>query len=208
VKKVWASRFIATVCVVLLAACASTPQATGGVSNPDIELSVLMDQAAATEKTGQTEVALREYGEASRLYPTSKLPWLRIAQIQFESNSYGDAITAAQQVVSRDDRDKIANSILAVSGLRVSSKALADLRIQNELTGSIRDEAQDLAKVLRESLGERNLVPAAPATAVSPTPRPAKGLARKRAVPKTTKTSVAPLRAASGESGSPFGALK
>ena len=59
----------------------------------------------------------------------------------------------------RDPDDTLAHSIAAVSGLRVASKALADLTRKNNLSGTIRSEAQDLAKLLRTSLGEEALVP-------------------------------------------------
>jgi hypothetical protein len=97
----------------------------------------------------------------------------------------------------RDPNDRLANSIIAISGLRLSTRALADLSRQNNLSGSIRTESQDLARLLRESLGEQVLVPppapAAPARAVA-----AKGRARPKAKP-----------AATGSTGAdPFGALK
>ncbi len=55
----------------------------------------------------------------------------------------------------------MANSIAAVSGLRVASKALAELTRKNNLSGNVKTEAQDLAKLLRTSLGEDVLVAAA-----------------------------------------------
>jgi hypothetical protein len=98
--------------------------------------------------------------------------------------------------LQRDPNDKLGNSIVAVSGLRLSTKALADLSQQNNLNGSLRSEAQDLAKLLRTSLGEDVLVPGArkptPAPATSPakkTPRPA----RRR---RTTTRPTAPIPSA------------
>ena len=70
----------------------------------------------------------------------------------------------------RDPNDKLANSIIAISGLRLSTRALGDLSRQNNLSGSLRTESQDLAKLLRESLGEQVLVP----TPAAPPPRPAR----------------------------------
>ena len=54
----------------------------------------------------------------------------------------------------------MAHSIVAVSGLRVASKALSDLTRKNNLNSDVKSEAQDLAKLLRQSLGEPVLVPA------------------------------------------------
>jgi tetratricopeptide (TPR) repeat protein len=181
--------------------CSSVPKEAEILLKPkSVELPVLMEQAAATEKSGTKDAAIKQYEEAAKAYPASKLPWARVAQIQFDAANYGEAIVAAQQVVSRDEKDKVAHSILSVSGLRVSTKALADLSRQNELSGSIRSEAQSLTKVLRESLGEQVLVPvAAPRLAPPPPtvqPRP----------PARATAPAAPSAPSGG--GNPFGALK
>jgi len=101
----------------------------------------------------------------------------------------------AQEVLVRDPNDRLANSIIAISGLRLSTRALADLSRQNNLSGSIRTESQDLAKLLRESLGEQVLVPppaAAPAAAKTNVAKGKKGKAK----------------GDEGSSADPFGALK
>ena len=188
---------------VLLAACNTAPKTDDASKPKTVELSVLMDQAGTTEKSGTKAAAIAQYEEAAKLYPSSKLPWAKIAQIQFDALNYGEAIVAAQQVVARDEKDKVAHSILSVSGLRVSTKALADLSRQNELTGSVKSEAQTLARLLRESLGERVLVPTQPADtprAAAPAPRPA-----------AARPSAAPAKPADTPSkggGNPFGALQ
>jgi tetratricopeptide (TPR) repeat protein len=202
-KKVWFKELLLVASIGLLSACAGAPQSASTGGKPTVELAVLMEQAAASEKAGPKEATLRQYEEAAKLYPTSKLPWLKIAQIQFDSANYGQAIIASQQVLARDDQDKVANSILSVSGLRVSTKALADLSRQNELTGSVRNEAQDLAKVLRESLGEKVLVPAPVVVETTRKPRPAARPAKVRATPNADAKESVP---AGG--GSPFGGLK
>ncbi len=187
-----------------LTGCSSVPKEAEVLLKPkSVELPVLMEQAAATEKSGTKDAAIKQYEEAAKAYPASKLPWARIAQIQFDAANYGEAIVAAQQVVSRDEKDKVAHSILSVSGLRVSTKAVADLSRQNELSGSIRSEAQSLAKVLRESLGEQVLVPAAAPRPASPPPS---------AQPRPPVRATAPASPAAPSTpsggGNPFGALK
>lgn len=211
-KNTWRSKLVTLATVTLIAACSSTPKVEEKPAAAVPELNVLIEQAAAQEKAGQKDDALRQYAEAAKLYPTAKQPWLRIAQIQFDSGNYGEAIVAAQQVTSRDGQDKVAHSILSVGGLRVSTKALADLSRQNELTGSVRTEAQDLAKVLRENLGERVLVPApvaVPAPAAAPRPvRPAAAPTTVRAPTTAARPAGAASAPAGGTTGSPFGALK
>jgi hypothetical protein len=198
--------FVAGLSVMFLVGCATAPGATGDKPK-SVELSVLMEQAAAAEKAETKQAAIAKYEEAAKSYPASKAPWARIAQIQYDSGNYGEAIVAAQQVVSRDDKDKVAHSILSVSGLRVSSKALADLSRQNELTGSVRSEAQNLTKVLRESLGEQTLVPAAPRP---PPPRPPVAASPTPTAPPATRppTASPPAPSSGGGSSNPFGALK
>jgi hypothetical protein len=188
----------------VLAGCSSNPKANEDLLKPKtVELSLLMEQAAATEKTGAREAALKEYAEAAKMYPASKLPWVRVAQIQFDAENYGEAIVAAQQVVARDDKDKIAHSILSVSGLRVSTKALSDLSKQNDLSGSVRNEAQNLTRVLRESLGEQVLVPSTSSVRPPPSVQPPR--------PPVSRPPAQPSPAPTGSStggGNPFGALK
>ena len=187
-----------------LAGCETLPK--GGEADSKLkspELATLMSQAGVTEKSGTKASAIIQYEEAAKLYPTSKLPWVRIAQMQFESMNYGEAIIAAQQAVARDGRDKVAHSILSVSGLRVSTKALADLGRQNELDGTVKSEAQTLARLIRESLGERILVPASsPDASRASVPQTRSPPARGGAVPP--KTADAPEK----RGGNPFDVLK
>ena len=122
-----------------------------------------------------------------------------MAQIRFDASQYGEAISHAQESLARDPNDTLAYSILAVSGLRVASKALADLTRKNNLQGSVRSEAQDLAKLLRTSLGEEALVPGA------------RGKGKEAAPKRVGATAPAPAsapRASASASSDPFGALK
>ncbi len=199
-KKKWGYWIAVVSCVALLAACASEPTASGAQTKPGIELSVLMGKAAASEKEKHLDIALREYEEAAKLYPSSSLPWVRIAQIRYEAGSYGEAISAAQQAVSRDDRNNVAHSILAVSGLRVSSLALDELRRHNDLSGPVQKEAQELARVLRESLGEQVLVPSG-----GTNPAPVRAARRRPAVVKPAAKPAAEVKSSNG---SPFGILE
>ena len=153
-------------------------------------------EADAALAAGQGEKAVALLKDASRAHPVDKKPWVRMAQIRFDAKQYGDAISSAQEALARDPDDTLAYSILAVSGLRVASKALADLTRKNNLQGSVRSEAQDLAKLLRTSLGEEVLV--APRAAARPNP-----------VRKTpTQSAVAAPQRPASNSGSPFDVLK
>ncbi len=135
-------------------------------------------------KQGQTDQALAQLDSAIQVDPAAKQPWLKKAQIHFEARQYGLAITEAQEVLQRDVRDLTAQSILAVSGLRVSAQALEQLRKVNEVNGSTRSEAESVARIIHEALGEPILLSAsaasAPAQASAPAASPVAGNGRVR----------------------------
>jgi tetratricopeptide (TPR) repeat protein len=192
------SRFVgAAACAILLSACATTkPEVAEKPPAPTME--ELLAKAADANTAGRKEDAVTLWKEAAAAYPADKAPWSSIAQTRYDAGQYGDAIVNAQEVLVRDPNDRLANSIIAISGLRLSTRALADLSRQNNLSGSIRTESQDLAKLLRESLGEQVLVPP-PVVAPAPAKPVARGHARAKAKPQ----------AVAGSSGAdPFGALK
>lgn len=149
--------FVCAFVTMFTGACSSAPSRTAAQTAPT-GLETMMSQASADFKAGLTDKALSEYKNITKLYPADKSPWVKLAQIGFDRTNYGDAITNALEALQRDPSDTLANSIVAVSGLRLSTKALANLRKQNNLSGSTRDEAQNLAKILRDTLGESALM--------------------------------------------------
>ncbi|MEO6919019.1 MAG: tetratricopeptide repeat protein [Collimonas sp.] len=194
----WKSKFIygmALAC--LVSACATTPPP---VVDPAAKLDAIVAEADAAQKAGQTDKAVKLLKDATGAYPADKAPWIKLAQIRFDAENYGDAISYALEGLQRDPKDKVANSIVAVGGLRLSTKALNDLRTQNDLNGNVRSEAQGLAKILRESLGETVLVPARPKVVARPP------VAKKGAV--ATKPGTTPDQPASGDGANPFGSLQ
>ena len=188
-------RFLgAAVWAIALSACGTPPQkAVQPPAKPSLD--ALMAQAAQASSAGQKEQAVTAWKQAAAAYPADKTPWSNIAQARYDAGQYGEAIVNAQEVLVRDPNDRLANSIIAISGLRLSTRALADLSRQNNLSGSIRTESQDLAKLLRESLGEQVLVPAPVAAPAPARTNVAKG---KKGKAKTDE----------GSSADPFGALK
>lgn len=138
---------------------------------------------------GQAEQAWAHLDGAIRLDPAAKQPWLKKAQLRFDARQYGEAITYAHEVLQRDVNDLTAKSILAVSGLRVSAQALDELRKANEVNGSARSEAEMVAKLIREVLGEPILVP----NGVEPETRPARRVVKPR---RDVAPSAAPAVAA------------
>jgi tetratricopeptide (TPR) repeat protein len=140
----------------LLAACSTAPKTPPEPPPPSYEQ--LLDQAAQAQKSGDTPHAVELWQSAAKRNPAAKEPWLRMAQTHFDSGDYGHAITEAEEALQRDNGDAVANGLLAVSGLRVSSQALARMHTE-DLAGSTRGEAESLAKTLRTLLGTDVLVP-------------------------------------------------
>lgn len=184
----------AVVCAAALSACTTAPVAPAAPVKPSIE--DMLAKANVASNAGQKEQAVTLWKETAVAYPSDKTPWSNIAQTRYDAGQYGDAIVNAQEVLVRDPNDKLANSIIAISGLRLSTRALSDLSRQNNLSGSLRTESQDLAKLLRESLGETVLVPPAAAPAAAPRATAAKG---KKGKGKAAEDD---------SSANPFGALK
>ena len=182
--------------VAVLAGCATDGTGTSTDTPRAAVSGNIYVQADAALAARQPEKAILLLKSASVAHPVDKKPWVRMAQIRFDASQYGEAISHAQEALARDPNDTLAYSILAVSGLRVASKALADLTRKNNLQGSVRSEAQDLARLLRTSLGEEVLVSTRPA-ARSPVRKP------------STQTAAAPSRPAPAPAGgSPFDVLK
>jgi len=185
----------AVACAALLAACASPGDAARGAGKPATMAAAIADADAAVA-TGQRDKAYAVLKGASLSFPADKTPWVRMAQMRFDASDYGEAIVHAHEALERDPDDQLANSIAAVSGLRVTSKALAELTRKNKLNGDVKSEAQDLAKLLRASLGEEVLVPKP-----KPTPKP-------RSNPAPAPPPNAGKTASASSSSDPFGALK
>jgi len=190
---------VAAAAVAALAGC-ETPNAASADKRAAVSPNIYAEADAALA-SGQSEKAVGLLKQASVAHPVDKKPWVRMAQIRFDATQYGEAISNAQEALARDPDDTLAYSILAVSGLRVASKALADLTRKNNLQGSVRSEAQDLAKLLRSSLGEEVLVSSRPA-ARKDTP------ARKASSQPAVAAPSRPAAAAAAGSGSPFDVLK
>ena len=186
--------------LLLLSACATDGASIRTDKPQTVTLERALADADAALTAGQTDKAQSILKTAATNYPADKTPWLHMAQMKFDRASYGEAIMNAQEALQRDPNDKLGNSIVAVSGLRLSTKALSDLSQQNNLNGSLRSEAQDLAKLLRTSLGEEVLVPGGAQRKVTP-PAPVKKGA-------TASTGAASKTSNQTNNSDPFGGLK
>jgi hypothetical protein len=146
--------------VLSLSACATVagkPEATG-----------FADAYEATGRTVERLLVEDRRGEAVAVlqavtsrFPLHAEPWVRLASLHFDAGEYGHAIVSADEALQRDPASQLAKSIRAVSGLRVATSSLVDLRAEAPLTGSTRADATRLAIVLRGTLGEEVLVPEA-----------------------------------------------
>lgn len=202
-----------------LVGCSSTPKEPSEAKPLAVKtepLTELLSRAQSMEKLdGGREPARLLYRDAAKAYPADKRPWLRLAQSYFDASDYGNAVLAAQEVVQRDPADSVAQGLLAVSGLRVSTTALSALRNQSGLSASTRSEAEDMARNLRTILGESVLVPK-PGEAVEAA-KPARPVVRRAPVRAAAQPSPAPTPAVAprtpapaprAPAANPFGALQ
>lgn len=161
--------FVTLACAAILVGCASAPPAARPAPPPT--LAALMAQADAAVAARQEPRAILILKQAAQAYPGDKSPWMRMAQVSFDCENYGDTITYAQAVVALEPGNLKALSLAAVSGLRVSSEALRDLAQKNNVTGPVRTEAQQLARLLRTSIGGE-IIAASKKGGVKPPPVP------------------------------------
>ena len=124
--------------------------------------------------------------------------------------NYGEAIVAADEVLQRDPADRVAKSVRAVSGLRVATESIADLRNDEDMKGSARADAVSLAKVMRETLGEDVLVPPVDeeAEALERQKAQARRYRRRKPVVAAEKPTEATQPAGPKVNGDPFSVLR
>ncbi|UMR30418.1 hypothetical protein MJ904_26130 [Massilia sp. MB5] len=189
--------FPCAVSALLLTACAADAPRLAAEKRAGATLESALADAERTALAGQADKAYGILKEAGQAYPAEKAPWLQMAQMKFDRGSYGEAIQHAQEALQRDPSDKQGNTIVAMAGLRLSTRALADLNQQNLLTGSVQSEAQELARQLRGTLGED-------AAAAQRKPMPRKPAAPASSVPLKQNGA----RPAQSNNADPFGALK
>lgn len=158
--------------------------------------------ADTTQKNAVADQEIKVLKDVAQARPTEKTPWLRMTQIKYDAGSYGDALAYASEVLQRDPADKYARGIVALSSLRLSIKALNDLSAQSDLNGTVMTDAQSQTKLLRESLGETVVDPAAVAEAKPKVSHPI----RRKAVRAAKAATPAPAEA--GGDAKPFGALQ
>lgn len=201
--------------VMTLSACSIFPEPPNfagikpSIDKPAVpKLHDMLGKANQAVASGNKEQAVTLWKQGAAAFPADKTPWLNIAQTRHEAGQYSEAIQAATEVLVRDPSDKVANSIIAIGGLRLAIRALGDLSRQNNLSGNIRNESQDLAKLLRESLGEAVLVPPPVAPVIDVRERE-REVVRARVPSKLSK----PIKTGKSEgdannSANPFNALK
>lgn len=201
-KHRWIGALVATV---WLAGCSTV--STAPPPAPAVQpLAQYMQEADQALAGGSREGSRELYRTAARHYPTSKEPWLELAEDYFEVADYGQAILASQEVLQRDPGDHVATSVLAVSGLRLSATALSMLR-QGNLSPNARTEAEGLARTLREVLGEPVLVPR-PAVEAAPAPAPPSAKPKTATRARRSAAKSAPPARKPAATDNPFNLLK
>lgn len=132
-----------------LAACASAPRKADGTG-----FETIMGRAEAQVVEAGVDAAMVSFEEATRVEPTRKEPWVRIAQLQFDQEHYARAIVAAEEVLQRDPEDLVADGVMTVASLRIASQSLSRLEGKGALSSeTARKEAQALVDTLRSTMG-------------------------------------------------------
>ena len=90
-----ASGWLLMACLCCLSACATTGESGKGV----VSVEQLLKDSDAADKSGLQEKSLEFLNRAAKENPARKEPWLRKAQIYFESQDYGQAILASEEVL-------------------------------------------------------------------------------------------------------------
>lgn len=204
-----ASGWTALVFSALLAACATTEGPAPEPAPVVQSLEQMMKTADDAQASSQYIKARELYQQAAKAYPTAPEPWLKLSQGYFTANDYGHAVLAGEEVLQRDPENKTAQSILAVSGLRITSRSLRALRKEAAFPVGSREEALTITRELREALGESALLAIKDPNA-APTKSNARRASSHRNSPAATVTPTAPASngstpAQSGRSASPRG---
>lgn len=194
--------------ILSLSACATLgdmPEAAG-FSDVFEVTGKTVDRLLGEEKRDEAVAALQT---VTSRFPLHAEPWVRLASLHFDAGNYGHAIVSADEALQRDPASQLAKSIRAVSGLRVATSSLVDLRAEAPLSGSTRADATRLAIVLRGTLGEEVLVPEA-APAPKRVSRRASAAAAGRAAPVARERGVSGSAPSSAPAvnGDPFSVLK
>jgi tetratricopeptide (TPR) repeat protein len=153
--------FLLILSCLLLSACANTMTQT---QTPGKHETLYRDATKALTE-GNQDKAIQLLDESSRADPTYADPWVKMAQIYFDSSNYPMAIKAADEATKRDPARRETKAIAVVASLRVAIQALGEMREDSGLRGNTREEAERLARTLRETLSIDQILPAAPAAA-------------------------------------------
>lgn len=194
----WLSKVTVLVVAGVLVGCSLSPK--NPPLPPEQVYSQRLAEADALVASGNREAAVMAYEQLANDNPTKGEPWAKVAQLNFAQGNYSQAIVAAEETLKRDSSNRQAKSVMAVGGLRLAVRSLEELRNDSELAGDAKSDAQKLAAMLRETLGEAVLAPV-----VDP-----KAQSKKRSVRRRAPAAVPSVPAArsGGAASNPFGALQ
>lgn len=192
----------------LLGGCVTQPEDSPRAA---VSLETVTREADAELAKGNREQAVALLTQSARHYPTSPVPWLKVANIWFDAANYPSAILAANEALQRDATSQEAKSLIVVAGLRVAAGAVAGLRPTAGVGVNARTEAENLTNSLRAVIGEKTLVPVPPAEVrASPVLNRSKAKpVRPKLVSRDGSSAPAPsVRGAAAVSNDPFKSLK
>ncbi|NSL57080.1 outer membrane protein assembly factor BamD [Uliginosibacterium aquaticum] len=195
--------------ILLVTGCALSPQTPAPKTTAQ-----LIEESQTALNSGNRETAVALLESASKNNPADATPWLKQAQLHFDADNYPAAIQAADEAMKREPANKQAKAIAVVASLRVAIRAISDMSQDSMLRGSNRSEAERLARALRETLAQDQLVPLEDLQAKSKTKAKPRSTGKTESAPATqpasagNPTSQPKPAAAPAAGGSPFSTLK
>ncbi|MEN3069622.1 tetratricopeptide repeat protein [Uliginosibacterium sediminicola] len=161
---------------------------------------------------GNQDKAIQLLDESTRADPTYAEPWVKMAQIYFDAANYPMAIKAADEATKRDPARRETKAIAVVASLRVAIQALGEMREDSGLRGNTREEAEKLARTLRETLSIDQILPIAPAAPApnnkSSVPAPAAPAAKPASPASKSPTRKSTGAGSASSAANPFQVLK
>lgn len=189
------NKILVCLVVILLTGCATPPK-------PPPSYAELLGQAKSIEAANDIVATKQAYKRVTQAYPDEIEPWQQLAQMEFNARNYSDAIVYAKRAMQISPEDSLSNSIISVSGLRLSAHALGVLRRNNKLEGNVRSEANVLADVLRSNLQVEEIVPTEKEAPVKKVKK------KKRKIKKRISKRKEKTKPQTGGSNDPFASLE
>lgn len=120
-----------------------------------VRVASLISQGDVEAAAGRKAEATAIFQAAANENPSSKIPWIKLAQLQLRDGDNLTAIQHANEALARDAADPQALSIRALASLRIANAALAQVKKHGLVTEDLRIEGNTLSLHLRDLIEQR-----------------------------------------------------